>query len=130
MVEEKRNPDHGSILNMEQLVGHRRLLGPDELIVGHFYHLFDKKSRAHDIMKCGIQEGRKYLGDNKHWAHRDNNQAFDRWEKEGLITAIALPVNGHLRFDLEELDAFMAMLKKQSKISMATEILGRLASNS
>jgi len=78
-----------------------------------------------------VRAGARYVPKKRaaEYCHVDERQ-IDRWEKEGLITAITLPVNGHLRFDLEELDEFMAVLKNQSKISLATEIVARLAGNS
>lgn len=51
-----------------------------ELVVGKYYHCFDKRSGNHSIHRCyGHPDDIKYIGSNSIWADDTNNQALERW---------------------------------------------------
>ncbi len=51
----------------------------EDLRIGKYYHCFSKKNSRHEVHSVGQSCGVKYLGNNKIWADRSNNQALDMW---------------------------------------------------
>ena len=58
----------------------------NELVVGKYYHCFNKRFGSHEIHKCGAESGgTKYLGNNHIWADDNNKQALEKWKIIGPI---------------------------------------------
>ncbi len=58
----------------------------DLLIIGRYYHCFDKTNGTHSIHECRTDDGiTNYISNNHIWASNDNNQALTKWRIFGPI---------------------------------------------